>query len=72
MLMGCMTYLKARFGSKKGQGMVEYGLIIGIVAVLIIAVFVFLDQPLRNLFTNIGDIIDGAATDVAATPATGS
>lgn len=59
-----VDYMKAKLGSKKGQGMVEYGLIVGIVAVLIIAVFVFLREPITNLFRNIGGVIDTSATGV--------
>lgn len=59
MLLACVNYLRARLGSKKGQGMVEYGLIIGIVAVILIAALTFLKDPLSNLFENIGAIITG-------------
>jgi pilus assembly protein Flp/PilA len=61
MLLACVTYLKARLGSKKGQGMVEYGLIIGIVAVILIAALTILREPLRTLFTNIGSVITNNA-----------
>jgi pilus assembly protein Flp/PilA len=54
------NYFKAKMSSKKGQGMVEYGLIIGIVAVILIAALAFLGDPLRNLFSNIGAIISGS------------
>ena len=33
-----------------GQGMVEYGLIIGLIAIIVIAVFVALGGPLREMF----------------------
>lgn len=59
-----MTKLMVRFSNRKGQGMVEYGLIVGIIAVIIIGVFVLLDEPLKNLFETIGDII----TDNTPTP----
>jgi pilus assembly protein Flp/PilA len=64
MLLACVTYLRARLGSKKGQGMVEYGLIIGIVAVILIAALTVLKVPLQTLFGNIRDIITGTAADV--------
>jgi Flp pilus assembly pilin Flp len=32
--------------------MVEYGLIIGLIAIIVIAVFVALGGPLRNMFAN--------------------
>lgn len=35
---------------RKGQGMVEYGLIIGLIAIIVIAVFVALGGPLKNMF----------------------
>ena len=59
MLLACVTYLRARLGSKKGQGMVEYGLIIGIVAVILIAALTVLKGPLTTLFSNIATIITG-------------
>lgn len=68
MLAACFTYLKARFGSRKGQGMVEYGLIIGLVVVIIIAAFTFLNQPLRDLFNNIGQILTNAKPDPTKAP----
>lgn len=35
---------------ESGQGMVEYGLIIGLIAIIVIAVFVALGGPLKNMF----------------------
>lgn len=35
---------------ESGQGMVEYGLIIGLIAIIVIAVFVALGGPLRSMF----------------------
>lgn len=63
MMMACFTYLKARFASKKGQGMVEYGLIIGIVAVIIVLSLTILQEPLETLFGNIKSIITGHTPD---------
>ncbi len=60
-----LTYLKARFAGTKGQGMVEYGLIIGIVAVILIAALAALGGPLQTLFDNIGDIISGNTPPVS-------
>lgn len=37
---------------EEGQGMVEYGLIIGLIAIIVIAVFVALGGPLKNMFSN--------------------
>ncbi len=58
-MMALFTYLKARFSDKKGQGMVEYGLIIGIIAVILVAALTVLKAPLGTLFSNIASIITG-------------
>ena len=63
-----LDYMKAKLGSKKGQGMVEYGLIIGIVAVILIAALTLLKDPLSDLFTNISNMIDGSAVKVTTPP----
>lgn len=49
--------LMVRFSNRKGQGMVEYGLIIGIIAVILITALTVLREPLENLFGNIAGII---------------
>lgn len=67
-----LTYFKARLGCKKGQGMVEYGLIIGIIAVVIVACLTILKAPLQTLFGNIVSLINNNnGTPIpAAAPAT--
>ena len=70
MLMGCITYLRARFGSKKGQGMVEYGLIVGILAIILLAALTFLKTPIKDLFSDIGSVINGNAPSPTATMGT--
>ena len=37
---------------ERGQGMVEYGLIIGLIAIIVIAVFVALGPQIKNMFAN--------------------
>jgi pilus assembly protein Flp/PilA len=49
--------LMVRFSNRKGQGMVEYGLIIGIIAVILIAALTVLRDPLEDLFGSIAGII---------------
>ena len=56
------SYVKALLGSKKGQGMVEYGLIIALIAVVVIGALVLLGPKIADLFTSIGD-------SLSATPA---
>lgn len=53
MLKMYVDYLMARFKSKKGQGMVEYGLIIGLVAVALIVGLGLMKDQLVAVFTNI-------------------
>lgn len=45
-----------------GQGMVEYGLIIGLIAVIVVAALVLLGPKIAGLFDGIGDAIDSAVT----------
>jgi len=45
---------------ESGQGMVEYGLIIALIAAIIIAVVAILKKPLTDKFTAIGSSISTA------------
>jgi pilus assembly protein Flp/PilA len=55
MLKMYMDYLKAFRSNKKGQGMVEYGLIISLIAVAVIAALVILGPKIANLFNNVSN-----------------
>lgn len=48
------THVKARFDNEKGQGMVEYGLIIAVIAVIVIGSFTSIGT---NLSTKLTDAI---------------
>lgn len=50
--------LKKLFRDEEGQGMVEYGLIIGLVAVVLIAVLVAMRGGLQNLFGRVEDAVN--------------
>ncbi len=54
--------MKSFLKDERGQGMVEYGLIIGLIAIIVIAVFVALGPQIKNMFTN---AVDSSATDDA-------
>lgn len=54
-----MAYLSVYVGNKKGQGMVEYALIIGLVAIVVIAVLVLLGPQINVLFTKIINALKG-------------
>lgn len=53
MLKIYVDYFRNLFRSKKGQGMVEYGLIIGLVAVLLIGALVAMRGQLQAIFQSI-------------------
>ena len=59
MLKMYMTYLKVKafLSNKKGQGMVEYGLIIALVAVVAIVGLTFLGPKISDLFSSVGTTI---------------
>ena len=43
-----------------GQGMVEYGLIIGLVAIAVIGALTVLAPKIRNMYNKAGDTMDNA------------
>ena len=53
--------LKNLFGGKKGQGMVEYGLIIGLIAVVVIVALTAVGGQLGTLFNTIVTKLSGVA-----------
>lgn len=54
MLRSLITFI-AQNKKQKGQGMVEYGLIIALVAVIAIAGLILIGPKLQTMFTNISD-----------------
>ena len=45
----------AFFRDDEGQGLVEYALIIAVIAIAVIVAMIFLRGQLRNIFSNIGN-----------------
>jgi pilus assembly protein Flp/PilA len=45
--------------SKRGQTLVEYGLLVALIAVVVIVALLFLGPIIRDLFNNIGNTIQG-------------
>jgi pilus assembly protein Flp/PilA len=43
------------FGQEEGQGLVEYALIIAVIAIAVIVAMVFFRDQLSNYFSNIGN-----------------
>ena len=50
--------LRKWFKDEEGQGMVEYGLIIGLIAIVVIVALVALGPKIRELFDQVNDSID--------------
>ncbi|MFW3384595.1 UNVERIFIED_CONTAM: Flp family type IVb pilin [Kocuria sp. CPCC 205274] len=46
---------------QKGATAVEYGLLVGLVAIVVVVALVGLQEPLADLVDRIGGVIDGAA-----------
>lgn len=47
---------------EEGQGMVEYGLIIGLIAIVVIGALALLGPKIKEKFDEINAAIDGAAS----------
>ena len=61
--------LRNWFKDEEGQGMVEYGLIIGLIAVVVIVALVALGPKIRDMFDEVNVQLDSAAGGGATTPA---
>ncbi len=59
--------LRKWFKDEEGQGMVEYGLIIGLIAVVVIVALVALGPKIRDMFNEVNDQIDAIGTTAAGT-----
>jgi pilus assembly protein Flp/PilA len=50
-----VTEMLAFFREEEGQGLVEYALIIAVIAIAVIVAMIFLRGQLQNIFSNIGN-----------------
>lgn len=57
-----MNLLKRLVRDEEGQALSEYGLVIGVIAVAIIAVLGTFREKIEKLFERIGDSLDGVGT----------
>ena len=65
-----MIMLRNWFRDEEGQGMVEYGLIIGLIAVVVIVALVALGPKIRDMFDQVNDELDAIPSEGAAEAAT--
>ena len=63
--------LRKWFKDEEGQGMVEYGLIVGLIAVVVIVALVALGPKIRDMFDQVNDSIDDIGKE-GATAASGT
>jgi len=54
------------FKNEEGQGMVEYGLIIALIAIVVIAALVLLGPKIKAIFDTTNDAIDTAGITAAS------
>ncbi len=54
--------LRKWFKDEEGQGMVEYGLIIGLIAIVVIGALALLGPKIKEKFDEINAAIDGASS----------
>lgn len=56
------VYAKSFIKKEEGQGMVEYALIIALIAIVVIAALILLGPELVNIFNNITDRLKATPT----------
>jgi pilus assembly protein Flp/PilA len=54
-MQGKEMYMIAFFRDEEGQGLVEYALIIAVIAIAVIVAMIFLRGQIQNIFSNIGN-----------------
>jgi pilus assembly protein Flp/PilA len=67
-LVTLVSFAQDRLKQEKGATAVEYGLMVGLIAVVIIAAVTVLGEQLQALFESIGDELGGAGGAAPAAP----
>ncbi|HJV31579.1 MAG TPA: Flp family type IVb pilin [Bacillales bacterium] len=52
--------IKALFKEEEGQGMTEYGLVLGVIAVAVVAALVLLREQIIDMFNKVVTAVTGA------------
>ena len=56
----CTTYLRAKFGnSERGASLVEYALLVALIAVVCILAITFLGRSASSKFSQVGSSVNG-------------
>lgn len=55
-----INFFRSLFKDESGQGMIEYGLIIALIAVVVIVALTALGPKIRDMFNGVGDALDEA------------
>lgn len=61
-------WFKNMIADEDGQGMVEYGLLVGLIAIFVIGALVFLGPKIAEMFTGAGEQLS-SANETYAVPA---
>jgi pilus assembly protein Flp/PilA len=64
--------IKGLLNEEAGQGMTEYGLVLGLIAVAVVTTLVALRGQIVNLFNNAKSTVDYGVTNMGTPPPTGN
>jgi Flp pilus assembly pilin Flp len=53
------TYFRARFGVEEGQTMAEYGVVLAVITIVVIAAIGLLSTKVGNAITGVANILPG-------------
>jgi pilus assembly protein Flp/PilA len=62
-----MKKVMGLFTEEKGQGMTEYGLVLGLIAVAVVAALIALRGHIVNLFDNAEETVNTGVTEMSTT-----
>lgn len=63
-----MEKMKGLLREEEGQGMTEYGLVLGIIAVAVVSTLAFLRTEIIAMFDSVKTAVSGAETGDTTTP----
>ncbi|MFL5977431.1 MAG: Flp family type IVb pilin [Gaiellaceae bacterium] len=54
-----VAYLRARFGVEEGQTMAEYGVVLAVITLAVVAAISLLSDNVRNAIENVAGVLPG-------------